>query len=660
MKKKIFLTILMIALCMCLFAICASAATAVGDKENGYVWYDLSKNDTFEGYDGTATVSTANRTDTDTENYPKATEVVIPEILELDTNGDGTVDERYVVTAVASEAFGMNGSSSHPLVSITIPRTVRSIGVHAFRKLQNLQTVVINASGYNPVTGEDRTAEIKFSNAEFWTCPELLSVDMSKSNVTQVGDNCFTNCSKLHTVLFSSNIKKITAPFTGCSSLTTISSLESLETLGSFYGSKITGDIKLYNITSMGTNAFRDTCVTSVDFTGAPITALPERAFENCTTVTSVVLPEGLKSVGYWAFKGASSLSNMNIPRGIERLEDSAFWGPTFSGDIVLDNLEYMGPHAFRGTQIRSLVIKGTLTSLNTDAAFYGCSKLEYLVLPDSVTTSGDNTFTNCNALKYIVCSDAYVSVTSKPANASLIVRGTNYEAMSAWGWEAVPFSQYDPNSSSKNKIFYGAIATDDPTVLADFTGFDKSFGTWDATTNEKTSYDAVVEVLGYSKKNGGTGIATGFKVNQASVDAYKAIFGGDINFGIVIFNPSFIGDTFFDAEGKINAEKGAIQVELVENYSTLSASVAGFDLSNEAHQKLELVFAGYAYTKADKSDIDLFQKEYVGTQENPVSSPMQSKVVKGDDVLYTVKLQTVTTPVNITTGKDGLNAFGA
>ncbi len=655
MKKKIFLTLLMIALCVCLFAICASAAVKIGDDENGYVYYDLYKNDTFEGYTGTATVSTANRTSTDTD---KSTHIVIPEVVEYDSDEDGVL-EKYVVTAVASEAFGMNGSSSHPLVSITIPRTVRSIGVHAFRKLQNLQTVVINASGYNPVTGEDRTAEIKFSNAEFWTCPELLSVDMSKSNVTQVGDNCFTSCSKLHTVLFSSNIKKITAPFTGCSSLTTISSLESLETLGGFYGSKITGDIKLYNITSMGTNAFRDTNITSVDFGNATITSLPERAFQNCKSLTRAVLPEGLEVVGPLAFSDASSLSNMNIPRGIKRLENNAFWGPIFGGDIVLDNLEYMGEHAFRGTRIRSLVIKGTLTSLNTNAAFYGCSYLEYLVLPDSVTTSGGYTFDGCNKLKYIVCSDAYVNVTSKPANASLIVRGTNYEAMSAWGWQAVPFSQYDPTSSAKNKIYYGAIATDDPTVLADFTGFDKSFGTWNATTNEKTTYDAVVEVLGYSTKDNGTGIATGFNVNKESLATYKSIFGGDVKFGIVVFNPKFIGDTFF-SDGKINATQGAIQVELVENYSTLSAYVAGFDLTKEAHQNLELVFAGYAYTKADKSDVDLFQKEYVGTQENPVSSPMQSKVTRGGDMLYTVKIQTVTTHTPISTGKEGLNEFTA
>ena len=583
MKKKIFLTLLMIALCVCLFAICASAATAVGDKENGYVWYDLSKNNTFEGYTGTATVSQANRTNEDLETYPRATNVVIPEVLELDTDEDGIIDERYVVTAIAQYAFGHKDYvPESSIVSITIPRTVSSIASHAFRQCQSLQTVVCNAQAYNPVTGT--TGTIILYDAEFYKCPNLRSVDMSKSTIVRLVQYNFAICDNLETV----------------------------------------------------------------------------------------ILPEGLTEIGGHAFEDCSKLTNINFPRSIHTIGYAAFWDATnVSGDLVFDTFVSLGAHAFRETNITSFValngvlkgengaVVGTFTSLNTNASFYNCSYLEYMVLPDTVTTSGDHTFTGCNNLKYIVCSDAYVNVTSKPANASLIVRGTNYEAMSAWGWEAIPFSQYDPSSSAKNKIYYGAIATDDPTVLVDFTGFDKSFGTWNATTNAKTTYDAVVEVLGYSTKDNGTGIATGFNVNKESLAAYKSIFGGDVKFGIVVFNPKFIGDTFF-ADGKINATQGAIQVELVENYSTLSAYVAGFDLTKEAHQNLELVFAGYAYTKADKSDVDLFQKEYVGTQENPVSSPMQSKVTKGGDVLYTVKIQTVTTHTPVSTGKEGLNEFTA
>lgn len=868
MKRKIFLTILMIALCMCLFAICASAAVKIGDETNGYVYYDLSKNNTFEGYDGTATVSTVNRTSEDTD---KSTHIVIPEVVEYDSDEDGVL-EKYVVTAVASQAFGSTGSTTHPLVSITIPKTVKTIGTHVFRNLTALTTVIIKAQGYNPVTGE--TCDISFADAEFYHAYALEYVDMSESNVVKLEKYCFESCSKLHTVLFSPRIKSIAQSFNGCTALTTINSIESLETLGtSFYGTKISGDIKLPNLTSLGDNAFRNTAITSVDLSGSSIASIGSHTFNNCDSLISVTLPDTVKSIGSNAFAGSALLESIVLPNGIETISggafsscpkltainlpssiktigDSAFYGVKMTGsfvlpnvesigmhafretnitsidftgstfetvgerafqqcysltsvtlpstvktvnqyafenctslssltvpstleslglrsfngcpitgdfvfnslstvsedafrgaaitsldftgstftsigryafasntilesvvlpetltvlneaafkdctslttinipsglksigarvfnnapiecDVVIDYLESIGSNAFRNTDITSFVAKdGSITGVNVDAEFGDSPNLKYVVFPSSVTAIGNSIFHNCSSLEYFVVSDAFSSVASNSFTScsklmSVIVVGNDTSkassALSSWG--VAPFSEYDPSNATTKTIYYGAIATDDATVYADFTGFDKSFGTWDATTNEKTSYDAVVESLGYSTKNNGNGIATGYKINQESVDAYKAIFGGDIKFGIVVFNPSFIGETFFDAEGKINAEKGAIQVELVENYSTLSASVAGFDLSNEAHQKLELVFAGYAYTKADKSDIDLFQKEYVGTQENPVSSPMQSKVVKGDDVLYTVKLQTVTTPVNITTGKDGLNAFGA
>lgn len=756
MKKKIFLTLLMIALCVCLFAICASAAVKIGDETNGYVYYDLSKNNTFEGYDGTATVSTANRTSEDTD---KSTHIVIPEVVEYDSDEDGVL-EKYVVTAVASEAFGNNSSndSPSPVVSITIPRTVKTIGTHAFRKLTALTTVIIKAQGYNPVTGE--TSELKFTNAEFYQTKSLVSVDMSESNIIQIGSVCFQGCSGLETALFSSSIKTIgSGAFSGCTSLTTISSLQTVEKIeGTAFqeNNKLKGDLNLNNLTSLGNNAFQNCkAITSVDLSGATLTEIPQHAFHTCSALTTVKLPEGLLTIGttafvncklltscnipssltsigneafyqtaisgdlvlgnlttfgsrafrgtnitsidftgstfstlsdhefrdcksltkvvlpdteftsipQYAFSGCSSLTSINIPSSIRSFGNSAFWGPKITGDIVVDYLESIGDHAFRETSITSFIAKnGSATTIGSDATFYKCTNLKYIVIPTSVTTIPKETFTGCNALLYIVASKNITTVVSKPPKADIIIRDTSTDSLASVfsDWTVAPFSEFNPETAGTKTIYYGAKNIEGSTTMfTDFSSFDNSFSTWDATTNTKTSYDAVVEVLGYSTKNGGTGIATGFKINQASVDAYKSIFGGDIKFGIVVFNPKFIGDTFF-AGGKINATQGAIQVELVENYSTLSAYVAGFDLTKEAHQNLELVFAGYAYTKADKSDVDLFQKEYVGTQENPVSSPMQSKVTKGGDMLYTVKIQTVTTHTPVSTGKEGLNEFTA
>lgn len=664
MKKKL-LFFVMTFFVVCLLTVCVSAAEVDG------IYYSFTNTDAYPGYDGTATVTSENRT------LGTLTEVIIPEIVEYDSDSDGVADKRYVVTAVDGSAFGSTSGSNHPVVSLFVPKTVKTIGTHAFRQLQYLQTVVIEARGYNPSTGEDWTTEINFTNGEFYSCPKLLSVDMSSSNVVQVGDNCFHYCSNLHTVFFSKNIKKITAPFTGCGSLTTINSLESLKELTNFYGSKITGDIKLPNIESMGTNAFRDTRITSVDMSGAPIKTIPERAFQNCDSLTSAILPEGVETLVTLAFESTDNLTNIVLPRSITYFGSEAFRGAKFTGDFVFDTVTYIGTHAFRETNITSLVIlNGTikgengeadqvLTSLNTNAAFWGCTKLEILVLPETVVTSGDYTFDNCNSLKYIVASKDWTSVTSKPSKADLIIRGTEEDALnlaSAWsGWSVAPFSEFDPATAGTKTIYYGAVnAKDSTTTFVEFDAFDKEFSSWDATTNTETTYAPIFEAQGYSTNDEKNAIATGFSVTKASLDAYKSLIGGEVNFGIVIFNPKYLSDgSFFttNEDGAIlNASGGFLMVDIGTEYSNCSLSVQGF---NSGNSEIELVFAGFAYTD-DITTADIFQKEYVGTSESPIASPMVSKVTRSEGTLYTTTIASVCTPVEITTGKDGLGEYTA
>ena len=164
---------------------------------------------------------------------------------------------------------------------------------------------------------------------------------------------------------------------------------------------------------------------------------------------------------------------------------------------------------------------------------------------------------------------------------------------------------------------------------------------------------------LGYSTNDDNSGIATGFSVNHDNLSEYERISGKKITFGVVVFNPKYLNsDTVFTADGKINASKGALQVELDLAYAHCKLCVSGMSLDNEEHTSLELVFAGYAYEGEDKANIQVFQKEYLGTQEAPVDSPMASKVTRGNNVLYTIKLQTVLTPIQITTGKEDLLEF--
>lgn len=651
---------------VCLLTVCVSAAEVDG------IYYSFTNTDAYPGYDGTATVTSENRT------KGTLTEVIIPEIVEYDSDSDGVADKRYIVTEIADSAFGSTGGSSHPAVSIFVPKTVKSIGNHAFRQLQYLQTVVIEARGYNPSTDEDWAAEINLTNGEFYKCPELLSVDMSNSNVVQTGDNCFSVSSKLHTVLFSKNIKRIYKAFEQCSSLVTINSLETLEEIGrGFYNTKISGDIVCPNLKSLGEHAFRETNITSIDFTGSTFTTVSSYAFRTCSSLEKVILPETVTTIGTEAFISCSKLTNLYLPRGITSFGSSAFRGTKLGGDLIFDTVVYIGPHAFRETSITSLVIlNGTikgengeadqvLTSLNTNASLYGCTKLEILVLPETVVTSGDYTFGNCNSLKYIVASKDWTSVTSKPSKADLIIRGTEADALnlaSAWsGWSVAPFSEFDPDNAGTKTIYYGAVnATDSTTTFVEFDAFDKEFSSWDAIKNEKTAYAPIFEALGYSTNDEKNAIATGFSITKESLDAYKSLIGGEVNFGIAIFNPKYLSDgSFFitdDDGAALNASGGFLMVDVGTDYSNCSLSVQGFNSGNSG---IELVFAGFAYTD-DITRADIFQKEYAGTSESPVASPMVSKVTRTEGTLYTTTIASVCTPVDITTGKDGLGEYTA
>ena len=663
MKKKL-LFFVMTFFVVCLLTVCVSAAEVDG------IYYSFTNTDAYPGYDGTATVNEENRT------KGTLTEVVIPEIVEYDSDDDGVVDKKYVVTEVVGSAFGANGGSNSPVVSVFIPKTVKSIGTHVFRQLKYLETVTIEARGYNPSTKEDYTVEIKFTNAEFYYSTKLTSVDMSQSNIVELGSYCFEGDSALHTVLFSKNIKNLYSCFVGCSSLSTINSIESLENVGrGFYGTKISGDIKLPNIKTLGENAFRDTLITSVDMSGAPITNIGPRAFQNCNELTSAILPDGVTTISGYAFEGSEKLANITLPRTITSFGERAFWGPCFGGDFVFDTVTTFSNHAFRGTNIRSLVIldgtiKGengaadqVLTSLGSDASLYGCTKLEILVLPETVTTAGSNTFTNCNSLKYIVASENFTSISSKPAKADIIIRGTDTTALqNTWtGYTVAPFSEFDPATAGTKTIYYGAVnAKDSVTTFVEFDGFDKSFSAWDATTNTETTYAPIFEAQGYSTNDEKNAIATGFSITKASLDAYKSLIGGEVNFGIVIFNPKYLSDgSFFttNEDGAIlNASGGFLMVDIGTEYSNCSLSVQGFNSGNSG---IELVFAGFAYTD-DITNADIFQKEYVGTSESPIASPMVSKVTRSEGTLYTTTIASVCTPVEITTGKDGLGEYTA
>ena len=159
----------------------------------------------------------------------------------------------------------------------------------------------------------------------------------------------------------------------------------------------------------------------------------------------------------------------------------------------------------------------------------------------------------------------------------------------------------------------------------------------------------AIFDAKGYTSKDT-TGFGTGFSLNIEALEEYEASTGKTLCYGIVAFNPKFLkeGDSFF-VDGMANVSKGVLQVEIKELYRTFSLLITGFTPEMDS---LELVFAGYVYESDNKSSVQLFQKEYGGSEE----TPMKTQVVK-DTVLHTITISTVCTPVK-TGGKAYLDEY--
>ena len=128
------------------------------------------------------------------------------------------------------------------------------------------------------------------------------------------------------------------------------------------------------------------------------VTSIGKSAFSGCSFLNSVVIPDGVTSIGEYAFRHCSSLSSLVIPDSVTSIECYAFSGcESLSSIVIPDSVTSIGEYAFRHcSSLSSLVIPDSVTSIEC-YAFSGCESLSSIVIPDSVTSIGYHAFASCN-----------------------------------------------------------------------------------------------------------------------------------------------------------------------------------------------------------------------------------------------------------------------
>ncbi len=192
-----------------------------------------------------------------------------------------------------------------------------------------------------------------------------------------------------------------------------------------------------FSVTSIGDGAFFNCdTLTSVTIPNS-VTSIGNGAFANCSSLTSVIIPNSVTSIGFAAFMGCSSLTSVIIPNSVTSIGFAAFMGCSSLTSIVVEigNSKYDSRencNAIIETATNTLVVGCKNTTIHysvmriEEGAFYGCSALTSVTIPNRVTSIGYNAFGGCSSLTSIVVESGNSKYDSREDCNAIIETATN------------------------------------------------------------------------------------------------------------------------------------------------------------------------------------------------------------------------------------------
>ena len=359
-----------------------------------------------------------------------------------------------------------------------IPKGVETIGEYAFSGNGNLKSVKI-PEGVKEV-GE----------GAFALCISITRLSLPDS-LKRIGQNAFFDCRKLKSVSLPDRIAYVgEGAFCSCDALKKVSIPEDLgrhlehafdvdfkqihrRVSKKIKYIKVNGNIiEYYKFDKKGgwcvswpyIGAVKGALVIPKEIKGRPVTRISSYAFENCTKITSVEIPDGIQEInnkaffycsgltsvripksatfvdnkafdGCWRLKSfivdpdnpvyssvsglllskdgktlhtiPPGLKSVNIPEGIEKLNSGACSNALVKSVIIPKSVKSIGDYAFSDcSKLRTVTIPGNVESIG-DGAFYGCYRLAKVIISDGVKSIGEEAFKDCDSLKKVVLPDS-------------------------------------------------------------------------------------------------------------------------------------------------------------------------------------------------------------------------------------------------------------
>ena len=330
--------------------------------------------------------------------------------------------------------------ANQPLSRITIPASVKRIGVGAFKgchfstvslpgveviaddafadgKLAtvsfgaNLTKIGAGSFSNNPITVISLPASLNtIGNAAFRLCKDLTTISfVSNGSLKSIGNNAFEGCGALTTVRLPKGVETLgQGAFNGCRKLTFIDLGESLTEVSSY----------TFSACEALTEVTLPSTVKKVGYS----------AFSGCSSVAVLSLNEGLETIGQYAFNGLSGLPSLTIPSTVTKIEVEAFKDatrltyltftdgeaplsmPATYRDGWLDKISDFCDSPLRTVYLGRDIVGYPETDNDSEASmlspFHEITTISSLTIGPKATLLNYNLFEGCSGIKTVVCGE--------------------------------------------------------------------------------------------------------------------------------------------------------------------------------------------------------------------------------------------------------------
>lgn len=303
------------------------------------------------------------------------------------------------VKHIGNEAFWGDPNCLFTPDQVIFPSTLVSIGVNAF-------------SGCGNLTGIELPDSLEtIGSGAFVGCRSLRSVNIPEK-MTQLESYVFQYCTSLEEIDIQGDIDSIgMGAFYGCDSMASLSLPASVRAIDSLPVNLTHLDIGegciryacdggiIYD-TEQNTILFVNRGLTGEVVIADGIRTLGDYAFSGNPGITSVTIPDSVTSIGEGCFSHCTALAQVHLPTHLQAIGEKVFYGCSALSCINWpESLTFIGQSAFRQTALTSLTFAGSHLTYIGSFCFFGCEQLESINITCTDLIISEYAFANCTAL---------------------------------------------------------------------------------------------------------------------------------------------------------------------------------------------------------------------------------------------------------------------